>query len=144
MWEQMFPGLKVSKINRPMFQHLDYIKMLATLFLHNEGVEKKMVALKFPLKVARQAQFLIDMKNKLMDDENIYALMKQKERVGIDEESIFHFALTNRIPMNRVNKFLQFCDAPRVKGEDLMKDGFKGPKISIEQRRRELDKFKSL
>jgi len=143
MFEQMFPGIKVSKIKNK-YEFNDLI-ILANLFEDNDNLESKMMKVKFPSKVAKAVSYLVKFKNEFNNVENVYNLMKDKKRHNIpDDLLIFYLKGEKKLNKRDVEKFLTYCNSERVSGNDLMAQGFKGPEIGKEQRRRELKKFNDM
>lgn len=142
MFEQMFPNIKVKYKNK--YSYFNEFIILADMFENNEDIEKKMMNVKFPSKISKIVSYLVRFKKDFDDVEKVYSLMKEKNRLDILDDLLVEYAKDQRMNMNDVNKFITYCNSDRISGKELMDQGFKGPEIGIEQRNREIKKFKDM
>jgi tRNA nucleotidyltransferase/poly(A) polymerase len=142
MFEQMFPEIKVKYKNK--YSYFNEFIILADMFENNEDIEKKMMNVKFPSKISKIVSYLVRFKKDFDDVEKVYSLMKEKNRLDILDDLLVEYTKDQRMNMNDVNKFITYCNSDRISGKELMDQGFKGPEIGIEQRNREIKKFKDM
>ena len=141
MFDEMFPELDINIDNINTFN----LKIIFALLFRNNDIEElrsKLRKYKFPNNLADTACFLLTLKNDINDINKIPYLFKEKNRYHVDNETIEEFADLYDFNDNYLQAFLKFN--PRKYAENIIKLGFKGPEISKEVRKKEIEEFKAL
>jgi len=140
MLSQIFPGLetKVDKVSK------SFPMVTVALILRDnpvEKVEKELNKLTWTSGEINQIAFLL---NLLKLSENTAYELKKKEGLArfYYPEEIEDFAKLAGIDDKLMQAY--FAYSPRVKSEDVMTQGFTGPEIGKEIRRREAQNFRSI
>jgi len=149
LFEQMFPGLKVDKLNafNRKFDTTNKYVILSNLFQNNElnDIKSHMIKSKFPLDVVNKVCFLIKLKNDISNDNNAFQLLNLKNRYNVDENTIVEFGVTNDIDVNLIKKFIKYSKIGiTTDGNELEKEGFFGKELGIEKEKREIQIYKNL
>jgi tRNA nucleotidyltransferase/poly(A) polymerase len=149
LFEQMFPGLKVNKLNtfNRKFDTTNKYVILSNLFQNNEinDIKSHMIKSKFPLDVVNKVCFLIKLKNDISNDNNAFQLLNLKNRYNVDEDTIVEFGGTNDIDVNLIKKFMKYSKIGiTTDGNELEKEGFFGKELGIEKEKREIQIYKNL
>lgn len=141
MFEEMFPELDIN-INGIDTFNLTII--FALLFRDNdiEILRNKLSKYKFPNDIANTACFLLRLKDHIRDLDKIPTLYKEKVRYHVDNNTIVEFADLYNFNDNYLQAFLKF--QPKIDTSKIIALGFKGPEISAEVKRKEIEEFKSL
>lgn len=142
MWEQMFPGMKITT-NIKIEYLSNAIIFLDLLWKENIKKSRKLLnTLKFPTSLINEMEFLQDYYIETYYIESIYRLAKLKDRYHVDNELIIDFVDHKNLEYNFMKSFIKYCDDGfEVDGNDLMAQGFKGKSIEDEKQRREIERF---
>ena len=149
MWEQMFPGMKITK--KLTIDTLENAIIFSDIFSHEiiKSAKNKLNNLKFSNYLINQLIFLEEYNFNNGDKNGVYQLALLKHKYHIDNILIVEF-------VNHINKmygsqsindrftkaFINYCDDGFVvKGDELMELGFKGPAIQREKERLENERF---
>jgi len=138
--EQIFPGLEIQtdKVSQsfPM-------ATVALMLRDNppQTVEKELNKLTWTSEEVNQISFLLNLLK--LSENNAYEL-KKKERLArfYYLEEIDEFAKKAEIDPKVIKAYFSY--EPGVKSEELMAQGFKGPELGLEIKRRESERFKRL
>ena len=141
MFEEMFPELD---INIEGIDTFNLIIIFTLLFRDNdvETLKIKLKKCKFPNIIANTVCFLLSLNNDIRDLNKIPALYKDKVRYHVDNDTIEEFADLYDFNDNYLQAFLKF--QPKVDTSKIIALGFKGPEISAEVKRKEIEEFKKL
>lgn len=141
MFEEMFPELDINIDNINSFN----LKIIFALLFRDNDIDQlreKLSKYKFSGPIADTACFLLRLKNDIKDLEQIPFLLKEKKRYHVDNETILEFAKLYNFNDKYLQAFLKF--SPKKYAEDIIKLGFKGPEISREVKKKEIEEFKEL
>ena len=141
MFEEMFPELDINITDIDTFN----LTIIFTLLFRDNDMEKlksKLKKCKFPNILANTTCFLLTLKNDIRNLNKIPLLYKDKIRYHIDNETIEEFANLYDFNDNYLQAFLKFY--PKIDTSKIMALGFKGPDISAEVKRKEIEEFKRL
>jgi tRNA nucleotidyltransferase/poly(A) polymerase len=149
LFEQMFPGLKVDKLNsfNRKFDTTNKYVILSNLFQNNDinDIKSYITKSKFPLDVINKVCFLIKFKNDISNDNNVFQLLNLKNRYNVDENTIVEFGGTNGIDVNLIKKFIRYSEIGiTTDGKELENEGFFGKELGIEKEKREIEIYKNL
>jgi len=141
MFEEMFPELN---INIDGINTFNLIIIFTLLFRDNdvETLKVKLKKCKFPNILANTVFFLLTLNNDIRDLNKIPTLYKDKIRYHVDNDTIEEFAILYDFNNNYLQAFLRF--QPKIDTAKIMALGFKGPEISAEVKRKEIEEFKKL
>ena len=141
MFEEMFPELDINTDGIDTFN----LKIIFTLLFRDNNVNTLRIKLKkckFPNLIADTVCFLLRLKNEIKDVNNIHDLYKEKVRIHLDNDTIEEFADLYDFNDNYIQAFLKF--QPKIDTAKIISLGFKGPEISAEVKRKEIEEFKKL
>jgi len=141
MFEEMFPELD---INIDGIDTFNLIIIFTLLFRDNdvETLKVKLKKCKFPNVLANTVCFLLNLSNDLKDLNKVPLLYKDKVRYHVDNKTIEEFADLYDFNDNYLQAFLKF--QPKIDTAKIMALGLKGPEISAEVKRKEIEEFKKL
>lgn len=143
LWDEMLNNIKISNLEKDKISSFKQEIVFANLFEDNENINEKMIKNGFNSRLSGKVKFLIDFKNNINDDENVYKLMKDKNRYSVKDETIIEYSETNSIDDRLAKKFIRYCNSERISGNDLLKKGFKGKELGDELKKREIEKYKN-
>jgi len=141
MFEEMFPNLNINTDGIDSFNS----KVIFTLLFRDNTVNTLRIKLKkckFPNLIADTVCFLLRLKNEIKDVNNVHDLYKEKVRIHLDNDTIEEFADLYDFNDNYLQAFLKF--QPKIDTAKIISMGFKGPEISAEVKRKEIEEFKKL
>lgn len=141
MFEEMFPELD---INIDGINTFNLTIIFSLLFRDNdiEILRNKLSKYKFPNDIANTACFLLRLKEHIRDLDKIPALYKEKVRYHVDNDTIEEFADLYNFNDNYLQAFLRFHT--KIDTAKIIALGFRGPEISAEVKRKEIEEFKRL
>jgi len=141
MFDEMFPELDINIDNINTFN----INIIFALLFRDNGIEilrNKLRKLKFPNSIANTACFLLRLKKDIKNLNKISDLYKEKNRYHVDNDTILEFSDLYNFNDNYLKAFLKF--SPKIDVAEIIKSGLKGPEISAEVKKREIEEFKKL
>lgn len=151
MFEQMFPGLKhVKKITVDVLENsIIFIDLFAPEII--KTAKSKLNNLKFNNNLINQMIFLQEFSFNDNDIDGVYNLALLKQKYNIDNILIAQYVehINNTFGKDSFDEkftssFLKYCDDGfEVKGDDLIKKGFKGYQIQLEKERLENERFRN-
>ncbi len=147
MWEQMFPGLEITK--RPDNITIDFLDNAIIFFDLFDKVDfnkkrKYLVEkLKFKGELVNELHFLQEYKIQTYYIESVYKLAKLKNRYNIEDDLLIDFVEHQKMFKPFCDSFLNYSnDGFIIDGNDLIEQGFKGGEIEKEKERLEIERFK--
>lgn len=143
--EQMFPNMNINKNIK--IKNLNNAIIFYKLFINNDLREKRkylISKLKFTIDLTNELLF-IDLYLKFNDDINyVYKLAKFKKSYNINDELIYTIVDEFNLDLKLFKAFIKYLkDGFSVRGDELIKLGFKSHDIEIEKEKREINIFKN-
>jgi hypothetical protein len=139
LWEDVLPGVK---INRNIVKSKYLENYLSNLLVNNDPSQLNKLVQEFKMEVdmVRKITFLISLLS--LDVNNVIDLHKKKVVAVVNDDMILDWYRINNISDNIFMAFLKY--KPSVSAEELMNQGFTGPKLGAEIKRLEIEKFKKM
>lgn len=137
MWEQVFPGVKVSE---PV-DSADFAVVIASLLRGNPSdyIDKKLVQdFRIDTSLAKKIVFLVSLNN--FDADKVLDYWRKRKSSGISDETILEWLTKTASEREDLVRFVGW--KPSVNSEDVMARGFKGKALGEEIKRLEVENFK--
>lgn len=141
LFDEMFPGLN---INIDDINTFNLVIIYALLFRNNDisTLKIKLPEYKIPGKYWKPACFLLSLKRYVEDLDKIEQLYKEKNRYGVDNNTISEFAKLIKFNSKYLKAFLKYETS--VDAEELKRLGFEKAELGAEIKKREIESFKQL
>ena len=137
MWEQVFPGVKVSE---PV-DSADFAVVIASLLRGNPSdyLDKKLVQdFRIDTSLAKKIVFLVSLID--FDADKVLDYWRKRQSSGISDETILEWLTKTASEREDLVRFVGW--KPSVNSEDVMARGFKGKALGEEIKRLEVENFK--
>jgi len=138
MWEQVFPGVKVSD---PV-ESADFAVVIASLLRGNPSdyLDKKLVQdFRIDTSLAKKIVFLVSLND--FDADKVLDYWRKRQSSGISDETILEWLTKTASEREDLVRFVGW--KPSVNSEDVMARGFKGKALGEEIKRLEVENFKA-
>ena len=138
MWEQVFPGVKVSE---PV-DSVDFAVVIASLLRGNPSdyLDKKLVQdFRIDTSLAKKIVFLVSLID--FDADKVLDYWRKRQSSGISDETILEWLTKTASEREDLVRFVGW--KPSVNSEDVMVRGFKGKALGDEIKRLEVENFKA-
>lgn len=137
MWEQVFPGVKVSE---PV-DSADFAVVIASLLRGNPSdyLDKKLVQdFRIDTSLAKKIVFLVSLID--FEADKVLDYWRKRQSSGISAETILEWLTKTASEREDLVRFVGW--KPSVNSEDVMARGFKGKALGEEIKRLEVENFK--
>ena len=138
MWEQVFPGVKVSE---PV-DSADFAVVIASLLRGNPSdyLDKKLVQdFRIDTSLAKKIVFLVSLID--FEADKVLDYWRKRQSSGISDETILEWLTKTASEREDLVRFVGW--KPSVNSEDVMARGFKGKALGEEIKRLEVENFKA-
>jgi tRNA nucleotidyltransferase/poly(A) polymerase len=138
MWEQVFPGVKVSD---PV-ESADFAVVIASLLRGNPSdyLDKKLVQdFRIDTSLAKKIVFLVSLSG--FDADKVLDYWRKRQSSGISDETILEWLTKTASEREDLVRFVGW--KPSVNSEDVMARGFKAKALGEEIKRLEVENFKA-
>jgi tRNA nucleotidyltransferase/poly(A) polymerase len=138
MWEQVFPGVKVSD---PV-ESADFAVVIASLLRGNPSdyLDKKLVQdFRIDTSLAKKIVFLVSLND--FDADKVLDYWRKRQSSGISDETILEWLTKTASEREDLVRFVGW--KPSVNSEDVMARGFKAKALGEEIKRLEVENFKA-
>lgn len=141
LFDEMFPKINIDIDNINTF---NLVIIYALLFRNNDisTLKIKLPEYKIPGKYWKPACFLLSLKRYVEDLDKIEQLYKEKNRYGVDNNTISEFAKLIKFNSKYLKAFLKYETS--VDAEELKRLGFEKAELGAEIKKREIESFKQL